>query len=77
MHGGVSMPDFQTKLKQLRIESGLTQKQLAESLNVSQNAVYNWENGKREPGLDMIKRLQRLLILLFICYWMMNINYLI
>ena len=59
MHGGVSMPDFQTKLKQLRIESGLTQKQLAESLNVSQNAVYNWENGKREPSLDMIKKIAK------------------
>ena len=51
------MSDFKTKLKKLRIDSGLTQKQLAESLNVSQNAVYNWENGKREPSLDMIKKI--------------------
>ena len=29
------MPDFQTKLKQLRIESGITQKQLAEVYGVS------------------------------------------
>lgn len=36
-------------IKKLRIERGYTQKELAEMLNVSQNAVHNWETGKREP----------------------------
>ena len=38
----------------------MTQKELAEKLHVSQNAVFNWENGKREPGLDMIEKISKL-----------------
>lgn len=51
--------NFSKKIKELRIAKGLTQKQLADSLNVSQNAVYNWENEKREPSLDMIKKIAK------------------
>lgn len=53
------MSDFSNRLKRLRSDNKLTQKQLAEKLNVSQNAVYNWENGKREPNLDMMKRIAK------------------
>lgn len=53
------MSDFPNRLKKLRSDSKLTQKQLAEQLNVSQNAVYNWENGKREPNLDMMKKIAK------------------
>lgn len=53
------MSDFPNRLKKLRSDSKLTQKQLAEKLNVSQNAVYNWENGKREPNLDMMKKIAK------------------
>lgn len=53
------MSNFPSKIKKLRTEKGLTQKQIAESLNVSQNAIYNWENGKREPNLDMIKQIAK------------------
>ena len=48
---------FSEKLKDLRIEHGDTQSGLATKLNVSQNAVYNWENGKREPNLETILRI--------------------
>lgn len=41
-------------LKKLRTEHNMTQQELAERLNVSQSAVYYWENGKREPNLDML-----------------------
>lgn len=51
--------NFSKKMKKLRTANGLTQKQLADSLNVSQNAVYNWENEKREPSLDMIKKIAK------------------
>ena len=44
-------------LKQLRIENELTQKELAEHLHVSQNAIFNWENDKREPSAEMIERI--------------------
>lgn len=49
--------DFSEKLKALRKEHGDTQSTLAHQLNVSQNAVYNWENGKREPNLDTILKI--------------------
>lgn len=55
----VYLLNFSKKIKDLRIAKGLTQKQLADSLNVSQNAVYNWENKKREPSLDMIKKIAK------------------
>lgn len=51
------MPDFPINLKKLRIEKGVTQKQLGNVLNVSQNAIYNWETGKREPNLDMLEKI--------------------
>lgn len=38
------------RLKQVRKESGLTQQQFAESLNVSRNYVALWEIGQREPS---------------------------
>lgn len=54
------MSNFPNILKQLRIQASMTQKELAEKLHVSQNAVFNWENGKREPGLDMIEKISKL-----------------
>lgn len=51
------MLDFSKTFKALRKKRGLTQKELAEILNVSQNAIYNWENGKREPSLKMIENI--------------------
>ena len=54
------MSNFPNILKQLRIQASMTQKELAEKLHVSQNAVFNWENGKREPGLDMIEEISKL-----------------
>ena len=38
------------RLKQIRKDSGLTQQQFAESLNVSRNYVALWEIGQREPS---------------------------
>ena len=51
------MSHFANSLKQLRIERGLTQSALAKELHVTQNAVFNWENEKREPNLDMIRKI--------------------
>ena len=41
------MSNLSDKIKTIRISKGMTQKQLADILNVSQNAIYNWENGGR------------------------------
>lgn len=48
------MPDFANRLKQMRTEQKISQKELAKHLNVSQNAVFNWENRKREPSIETI-----------------------
>ena len=45
------------RIKEQRLLKGLTQKQLAEKLNVKQTAVSYWESGKREPDLDTIKKI--------------------
>jgi len=39
------------RLKQLREERGLTQKQLAEMLNISRSALSLYESGQRQPDL--------------------------
>ncbi len=51
------MSHFAKVLKKLRLENGLTQSTLARDLSVTQNAVFNWENEKREPNIDMIKKI--------------------
>lgn len=53
------MTNFANRLKTLRNEKGVTQAELAKYLNVSQNAVYNWENEKREPNIKSIERLAK------------------
>ena len=35
----------------------MTQKELAQKLNVSQNAIFNWENEKRVPSLEMVDQI--------------------
>ena len=40
---------FKDKLKELRKSKGLTQKQLAEQLNITTGALANYECGSRQP----------------------------
>ena len=42
------------RLKQLRKENGITAKQLAEKLQVSESTISLYENGKREPDFKML-----------------------
>lgn len=48
---------FKNQLKFLRKEKRLTQKRLAETLNVSQQTVGSWESGRTTPDETMMKRL--------------------
>ena len=52
---------FPKKLKRIRVRERYTQEALARELGVSQNAVYNWENGKREPSIDMLNKIAEVL----------------
>lgn len=42
------------KIKELRIEHNLSQKQLAEILNVSNKTIGHWEANYTEPPLQMV-----------------------
>lgn len=50
-----------TNIKHFRKKCGLTQKELANKIGVSQNAVYNWETGKRDLSIDMIEKIANIL----------------
>lgn len=48
---------FAERLKTLREERAVSQKELAHALDVAQSAVGNWESGARQPNLDRIRQL--------------------
>jgi len=45
------------KIKELREEKQLSQLQLAEKLNLTQQAISLYEKGEREPSLEVIKNI--------------------
>lgn len=45
---------FGKKLKDLRMENGLTQRELGEKLGYCNQTVSFWESGQREPDLDAL-----------------------
>ena len=49
--------DIAKRIKSLREEHGLTQDQLAKELNISRNAISNYENGVRRPDLDLVTKM--------------------
>ena len=48
---------FKIRLKKIRESKGLSQKQLAIFLDVSQGAIGNWESGTRMPNLDILGKI--------------------
>ena len=49
--------DIGEKIKKIRKESGLTQKQLAQKLGVSQAAIVQFESEKSNPKIDTLKKI--------------------
>lgn len=45
---------FVQRLKRLRAELGMTQKQLSDTLGCSAASVAHWESGTRTPSIDFI-----------------------
>jgi transcriptional regulator with XRE-family HTH domain len=45
---------FSENLKELRLEKGIGQVELAEKIGVSKGIISLWENGKREPTLSSL-----------------------
>lgn len=48
---------FNTKLKALRKKNRMTQKDLAENLEVALSTVAMWETANREPDIAMLKKI--------------------
>ena len=46
-----------TRLKQLRIDRSLRQKDVADALGITLNAICNYELGIREPSLSMLVKI--------------------
>lgn len=51
--------DIGQAIKKLRVERGMSQEQLADSIGMSVNAVSTWENGKNIPPKSNIEKLCR------------------
>jgi methanogenic corrinoid protein MtbC1 len=51
------MPDFAPRLRRLRTERGLRQKDLARLLGVAQTTIANYEQGTRFPDEEMLNRI--------------------
>ena len=45
---------FGKRLKELRLEKGLSQQKLGELLGFCNQTISFWENGSREPDLDTL-----------------------
>ena len=50
----LSMQVFGERLKELRNLKGITQKQLAQLMNVSGNTIHSWERDKQEPSMSSL-----------------------
>ncbi len=45
---------FAERIKELRLENNLTQKELGEKLGYKKNSVCNWEARGKEPSFDVL-----------------------
>ena len=51
------MDIFATRLKELRVERGLTQKKLAKAIDTTDDSIFSWEKGRSQPSLEMLRSL--------------------
>lgn len=60
---------FGEKLKELRLEKGLSQRKLGEIIGVCNQTVSFWETGSREPDLDALIKISN--------YFEVSVDYLL
>lgn len=65
----MSRGDWMKGLKKVRQERNLNQLKVAMDLNISREALSHYETGRREPSLDMLRKLSD--------YFNVSIDYLI
>lgn len=55
------MDIFAIRLNLIRKEKGLTQRELANAVNTTDDSIFSWEKGRSQPSLEMIRALCRCL----------------
>lgn len=53
--------NFGERISRLRKNRGMTQRELADALNISRAALSHYENNRRLPDYDMLRRISELL----------------
>lgn len=48
---------FSVRLKELRLQHGFSQEELAEKIGIKQNSYSDWENGKCKPNYEKLEKL--------------------
>ena len=48
---------IEDKIRRVRLRKGITQNQIAEKIGISQPTYAQWENGKRKPKLETLKKI--------------------
>ena len=51
---------YSERIKDLRTEKGLTQKELASQLQLSANSICEWEKGRCSPGIEHLIQLSKI-----------------
>jgi transcriptional regulator with XRE-family HTH domain len=49
------------KIREARVERGITQDRLAELLHSKQNTISQWESGVNEPSIEIIRQIAKIL----------------
>jgi transcriptional regulator, cro/CI family len=48
---------FSVRLKELRLQHGFSQEELAEKIGIKRNSYSDWENGKCKPNYEKLKKI--------------------
>ena len=61
MFHNINMNKFAERVRELRMEKGLSRKELAEKLGTVHRNISYWELGQRECGFDMLIKISDVL----------------
>ncbi|MBO5712847.1 MAG: helix-turn-helix transcriptional regulator [Clostridia bacterium] len=61
--------EFRLRFKELRLEKGVTQTEVANIVSMSKMAISHWEKGNSEPSIEQLKLLAK--------YFDVSVDYLI
>ena len=52
--------NYSNRIKELRLEKGMTQKELAGLLDLTPNSICEWEKGRSSPNIDLLIKLSEI-----------------